>query len=146
MLIRPLIITNTTSKILLFKGRDFYIVIQPNQLNYACQIPADSADGNLAILRRDAPFLMITENQNAEGTPTNNRTTPNDPPYETYVEPVEGHNGLHGLQGGGVTNQFYHLTAAEHSFLSGQNQPVKTTDTPEFEGILLTGSINIDCG
>jgi len=47
------------------------------------------------------------------------------------------HNNTVGLQGG-TTNEYYHLNSSEHSFLTGQNQALKTTNSPTFNGLTLS--------
>jgi hypothetical protein len=48
-----------------------------------------------------------------------------------FTEASIGHNDISNLQGG-TTNEYYHLTAANHGYI---NQDVKTTATPTFKGI-----------
>ncbi len=52
---------------------------------------------------------------------------------------VTNHNDLASLQGG-TTDEYYHLTATEEGFLSGQDQAVKTTDDVVFNELDVTKS------
>lgn len=59
------------------------------------------------------------------------------------VEAQVTHNNLNGLQGG-QANQYYHLTAAEHGFVSGVNaQSLLTTATPTFNDLTISVPVNI---
>jgi len=53
---------------------------------------------------------------------------------------IGGHNSLGGLQGG-QANQYYHLTAVEHGYISGVNaQSLLTTASPTFVDLTLSGT------
>lgn len=201
MLVTSLRINNFSNNAVSFKGQDFYVLIQANERNLLCQIPADAATGNIARLRKDAPYLTVEVLGTGEGVPTDNRigaytpvvlgdadyqglwdassgTPPSSAPQagwywrvsedgstelsginEWYkndyvkwsglrwmrvVSMAHSHNGMSDLQGGSG-NQRYHLTQQEHSYLSGQNQSVKTTSSPQFASITLTDPIAISC-
>lgn len=53
------------------------------------------------------------------------------------------HNALSGLQGG-TTNEYYHLTAAAHTYASAMNQGVATTNSPSFVTVNATTQYNVN--
>lgn len=54
---------------------------------------------------------------------------------------VQNHNDLSNLQGG-TTDQYYHLTSTEHSYVSGAGvQALQTTASPTFAGLNINGPL-----
>jgi hypothetical protein len=53
------------------------------------------------------------------------------------------HNDLGSLQGG-TTNQYYHLTSAEQGRVAAIDQDLGTTDSPTFDALTLTDTIETD--
>jgi hypothetical protein len=57
----------------------------------------------------------------------------------TFIGSEVIHNDTAGLQGG-TNNEYYHLTSAEHGFISGSNaQSLLTTSSPTFSGMVING-------
>ncbi len=62
--------------------------------------------------------------------------------YATAIIPsTQRHNVLDGLQGG-TAGEYYHLTGLESGYLDGLDQALKTTNSPTFAGLTLSGLTN----